>query len=136
MQFTFRVKMNDMGESEIYQFIKLTTSKCPFVVARLNPEIVRGLWASTIHEVMFAGNSENERGSLQVSVPLSPLPPVTCPHFVPFFAHGREKYDIPHIPEHASGATKFDHNLSGPSFWVPHLRIALGDCFLVISGKG
>ena len=63
--FTFRVKMNDMGESEIYQFIKLTTSKCPFVVARLNPEIVRGLWASTIHEVMFAGNSENERGSLQ-----------------------------------------------------------------------
>eukprot|EP01117_Protostelium_nocturnum_P007085 TRINITY_DN2542_c0_g2_i1.p1 TRINITY_DN2542_c0_g2~~TRINITY_DN2542_c0_g2_i1.p1 ORF type:complete len:1401 (-),score=343.60 TRINITY_DN2542_c0_g2_i1:115-4317(-) len=53
------------NNSSEYQTISLVLRYMKFRVVRLNKECVRGLWAGQVQELVFFGNTNSERGSIQ-----------------------------------------------------------------------
>ena len=45
----------------------LTLRDCPVNIGRLNPEVVKGLWASLSLELLYFTNDDDERYSIQVT---------------------------------------------------------------------
>eukprot|EP00299_Pterocystis_sp_00344_P003397 c14014_g1_i1.p1 GENE.c14014_g1_i1~~c14014_g1_i1.p1 ORF type:complete len:155 (+),score=28.56 c14014_g1_i1:66-467(+) len=57
----FSMRRTDDG----YRFLNLKFGNLAFTSVKLNREAVRGMWAGQQHELIFLGNQNSERGSIQ-----------------------------------------------------------------------
>ena len=53
------------GARQLYRSHLLTLSECDVGLGRLNPEVVKGLWASLNLELLYLTNDDDERYSIQ-----------------------------------------------------------------------
>eukprot|EP00041_Stephanoeca_diplocostata_P005881 m.70421 g.70421 ORF g.70421 m.70421 type:complete len:2703 (-) comp16051_c0_seq12:2557-10665(-) len=62
---SFRHNIEDSSNNDMYYIVTLTWMKQWYKIFRVNPESVRGLWASQQQELLYFRNGDAERGSIQ-----------------------------------------------------------------------